>query len=311
MEQKSRHGGEYLREAISVYYQYNPDTLMPLLMLALAAQGKLSVESDPIEKVEFASLNISEVIKYEWVRLNPGLKRRLKELKSVGVKKVSAVGDVPEDLRDIYNTFHEYDTVKVVQEYHHRKGILVYHSSNTQSEMAERQYATLSLADELTAMSPDWLQDRFLFIANDILVKSGIQPKRPRIKVAQALKTLLKYEGKGIVYNPFAGCALAGAMVGGGENLYVDGDKDDKLLAVARLLCYGMNQSGCHVALRDSTKWLDGITPDYALSTFLGYPQGKSAFDTCLAHCLSDANFKGKYAGIAAPKDILRALLSV
>ena len=304
MELQSRHGGEYLRESINDYYQYNPDTLMPLLMLALAAQGKLSVESDPNEKVEFASLSISEVIDYEWVRLNQELKRRIKELKSDGVNKISAIGDVPDDLRDIYDTFLKYDNVTVVQEYHHRRGILVYHSSNTKSEMAERQYATLLLADKLTAMSPDWLQDQFLSVANDILVKSGIQPKRPRIKVAQALKALLKYEGKGIVYNPFAGCALAGAMVGGGENLYVDGDANDKLLAVARLLCYGTGQSGCHVALRDSTKWLDGITPDYVLSTFLGYPRGKSAFDTCLAHCLSDAKFKGKFAGIAAPKDI-------
>ena len=298
------HGAAFLRESINDYYQYNPDTLMPLLMLALAAQGKLSVEKDPRKGITFASMDIDEVMDYEWVKLNPELKKELKELKAEGAKIFAAVGKLPEDLKDIYETFHQYDTVTVVQEYHHRRGILVQHSSHAASEKAQRQYATLRLAGELAGAPQDWLQDQFMYIANDILVKSGIQPKRPRIRVAQALDALLDYDGKGVVYNPFAGCALAGAMVGGGKNLYVDGDSNDKLLAVARLLCYGAGQKGCHVEQHDSTLWREDITPDYVVSTYLGYPRGISAFDTCLAHCLKDSHFNGKFAGIAAPKDI-------
>ena len=252
----------------------------------------------------FASLNIDQVMEYEWVQLNPKLKKRLREARAEGDGYVSAVGKLPTEIKDIYDIFYQYDTVTVVQEYHHRRGILVHHSSNSVSEMAQRQYAALRLAEELLAVPQEWLQDQFLLISNDILVKSGIQPKRPRIRVAQALRVLLDYDGKGIVYNPFAGCALAAAMVGGGRNLYIDGDVNDKLLAVARLLCYGTGQKGCNVEQRDSTKWLKDITPDYVLSTFLGYPRGISAFDTCLSHCLKDFKFKGKFAGIAAPKDI-------
>ena len=43
---------------------------------------------------------------------------------------------------------------------------------------------------------------------------------------------------------------------------------------------------------------------DYVMSTFLGYPGGKSAFDICLSHCLEDFSGAGKFAGIAAPRDI-------
>ena len=122
--------------------------------------------------------------------------------------------------------------------------------------------------------------------------------------MAQALCTLLEYDGEGIVYNPFAGCALAAAMVGAGKNLVADGDKNDKLLAVARLLCYGTGQTGFDIEERDSLKWIQGKKADYVMSTFLGYPGGKSAFDICLSHCLEDFSGAGKFAGIAAPRDI-------
>ena len=130
MLQKQGRGSDYLRNSINDYYQYNPDTLMPLLMLALATQGKLFIETDPDCGTVFASINIDEVTAYEWVKLNPALKKRLKELKSEGANVISVVGDVPAELADIYETFHHYDTVTVVQEYHHRKDILVNHSSN-------------------------------------------------------------------------------------------------------------------------------------------------------------------------------------
>jgi len=297
-------GAGFLRKSIDDYYQYNPDTLMPLLMLALAAQGRLSVENDDKKGTVFASINIDEVWEYDWVKLNPALKKRFKETKAEGGESICVVGDVPVELKDIYETFHQYDTVTVVQEYHHRKGILVHHSSNSASEKAQRQYATLLFAEELIAAPREWLQNKFIQLANTLLVQSGIQPQRPRIRVAQALCTLLDYDGVGIVYNPFAGCAIAGAMIGAGKNLYADGDTNDKLLAAAKLLCYGTGQQGCNIEKRDSLKWIKGVKPDYILSTFLGYPGGKSAFEICLGHCLEDFKESGKFAGIASPKDI-------
>lgn len=305
MSKNSFHGPEHLANAIKTYYQYNPDTLMPMLMLSLATQGKLGIDSS-VKKgnTVFASINISEVMNYEWVKLNAPLKKRLREESSKGVQNLFSVGKIPPEMEPIYETFHQYDTVTVVQEYHHRKGILVHHSSNEASEKAQRQYATLFLVEEILSAPEDWLKRNFLEIANDLLEKSGIQPQRPRINVAKALCALLDYDGRGTVYNPFAGCALAAAMLGAGENLYADGDRNDKLLAVAKLLCYGSGQRGFNIEQRDSTKWLQGVKADYVLSTFLGYINGKSAFDLCLSHCLEDFTESGKFAGIAAPKNI-------
>ena len=305
MSQNSNHGPEYLANAIDTYYQYNPDTLMPLLMLSLAAQGKLELASQVKKNhTVFAAIDIEEVMGYEWVKLNAQLKKRLKDEASKGTRKIYSVGTVPAELESIYETFHHYDTETVVQEYHHRKGILVNHSSNASSEKAQRQYATLFLTEELLLAPVDGLQNSFLSIANSLLEKSGIQPQRPRIQVARALCALLDYDGEGIVYNPFAGCALAGAMIGAGKNLYADGDRNDKLLAAAKLLCYVTGQKDFNIELRDSTKWIQGVKPDYVISTFLGYPGGKSAFDICLSHCLEDFKESGKFAGIAAPKSI-------
>ncbi len=281
------HGPANLGQAIDDYYEYNPSTLMPLLLLALAAQGKLEVgnESKPGATV-FATVNIPEVEQYEWVKLNPALKRRLKEQKALGATDIVVYGFIPDELKNIYDTFHYYDTVTVVQEFHHRMGRLVQHSSNSASDKAQRQYAILCLADELQVPPLDWFENNFLDVANDIITRSGIQPKRPRLHVAETLRTLLCYFGHGVVYNPFAGSAIAAAMVGGGENLYVDGDSNEKLLAIARLLCYGTGQEGCHVEKHDSTKWIQGVKADYVLSTFLGYVNGKSAFYFCLSRFL-------------------------
>ncbi len=57
-------GSAFVRESIKDYYQFNPDTLMPLLMLALAAQGKLSIERDARQGINFASLDIDQVMNY-------------------------------------------------------------------------------------------------------------------------------------------------------------------------------------------------------------------------------------------------------
>ena len=305
MARQENQGFSILHEAIDTYYQYNPDTLTPLLMLALAAQNRLDVTNEPKNgETVFASIRADEVIDYDWCRLNPPLNKRIKAVLAEGKSTVSVVGSIPDDLKDIYDTFHQYDTVTVVQEYHHRKGRLVLHTENVASDSAQRQYATIMLAEQLISAPHDALAKRFLPLANGMLVDSGIQPRRPRIRVAQALKTLLNYDGKGIVYNPFAGCAIAAAMVGAGEKMFVDGDSNEKLLAIARLLCYGVGSKDSHVEKKDSLKWLQGNKPDYVLSTYLGYPGGKSAFDHCLAHCLEDFTDAGKYAGIAAPKDI-------
>ena len=295
----------HLSQAIDDYYQYNPDTLMPLLMLALAAQGQLEVGN----KVKpgatiFASVNIPEVEQYEWVRLNPALKRQLKAQKALGATDIIVSGDISGEMKDIYDTFYQYDTVTVVREYHHRMGRLIQHSDNSASEKAQRQYAILRLAEELLAPPAEWFETYFLQVANDMIIQSGIQPKRPRIRVAEALCALLGYFGEGVVYNPFAGCAIAAAKIGGGKNLYVDGDANDKLLAIAKLLCYGTGQEGCHVEKRDSTKWIQGSKADYVLSTYLGYIDGKPAFDFCLRRCLDEFGESGKFAGIVAPKNI-------
>lgn len=300
-----KHNPATLRSSINDYYHYNPDTLMPLLMLALASQGKLYVGTECKKGyTTFASIDIDEVGSYEWVRLNPSLKKRLKEAKAVGATQIGVFGDIPNELGDIYNIFHEYDTVTVVQEYHHRQGILINHSSHVESDKAQRQYATICMAREFEAAPQGELQSTFLNHANILLELSGIQPKRPRIQVAEALSALIDYDGEGKVYNPFAGCAFAGAMIGAGEQLYADGDENNKLLSVARLLCYGTGQRGYDIKVRDSKQWVDGFNPDYVVSTYLGYVDGKSAFDFCLSHCLDSFVDRGKFAGIVSPKEI-------
>jgi hypothetical protein len=44
---KSKNYSDTLHDAVENYYQYNPDTLMPLLMVALAAKGELNITSEP------------------------------------------------------------------------------------------------------------------------------------------------------------------------------------------------------------------------------------------------------------------------
>ena len=192
----------------------------------------------------------------------------------------------------------------MVREYHHRIGRLVHHSSNEASEKAQRQYATFVLAEALLDTPVSYLKEKYLNIFNHILVNSGIQPKRPRLRVARALSTLLQYDGKGLVYNPFAGCSIAGAMLQSKTNFYGDGDSNDKLYAAGLLLNYGMGVSNEHFLQRDSRQWLNGKKIDYVISTYTGFINGESAFDFCLGKCLGDPDFKGRYAGMVLPKEI-------
>lgn len=293
-----------LRDSIANYYDYNPDTLMPLLMLALAAQGNLTVSYQEENENVFCSINLNEVMEYEWVRLDPALRKRFKQLLAEGKKSIRVTGKIEESLKDIYQTFYEYDNYTVVREYHHRIGILNHHSSNEASEKAHREYATYYLASTLLATPIEFLQRSFMSIADYMLVESGLQPERPRIEVAETLCSLLRYDRKGIVYNPFAGGGIAAAMILAGKNLYADADCNDKLFAVARLLNYGRGGDNSHVEQRNSLEWLNDMKIDYVMSTYRGYINGKTAFDFCLSKCFDSLSPNGKYAGIISPKDI-------
>ena len=293
-----------LENAIKFCFEHNPDTLMPLLLLTLATQRRLAVKTQVQDgETVFAAIDAAQVLEYDWCRYNPALKKRLKGVLAEGGSSIYVTGALSSELKDIFNTFHHYDTVTVVQEYHHRRGRLVFHTENIAANNALRQYATIVFAEKLL-LYPERIRRDFLALANQLLVESGIQPRRPRIKVAEALRTLLKYDGKGVVYNPFGGCALAAAMIHARKDLYIDGDVNEKILAISRLLCHGVGSQRFNIEKRDSTKWLQGPKPDYVLSTYLGYPGGKSAFDLCLSHCLDDFSGSGRYAGIAAPRDI-------
>ena len=147
------------------------------------------------------------------MELDAPLKRRVNKWIKDGVTTVAVDMEIGRSLLQIYKTLKNNDEYDVVREYHHRIGRLVHHSSNEASEKAQRQYATLVLAEALLDAPVPYLKDRYLNIFNHIWNKSGVQPKRPRLRVAYALSTLLQYDGKGLVYNPFAGCSIAGAML--------------------------------------------------------------------------------------------------
>ena len=92
-----------LSEVIDAYYHYNPDTLMPLLMLALAAQRRLTVTTRPRKgDTVFASISAAEVAGYDWCQLDPPLKKRIKAVLDAGDSSISVMGSIPEDLKDIY-----------------------------------------------------------------------------------------------------------------------------------------------------------------------------------------------------------------
>ena len=60
-----------IRDAVDNYYYHNPDTLMPLLMLALAAKGKLSISVGTNKPDAFACvLSPIEIINYDWFSNN-------------------------------------------------------------------------------------------------------------------------------------------------------------------------------------------------------------------------------------------------
>lgn len=294
-----------LHDAVENYFHYNPDTLMPLLMLALATRGLLKItETQQRSYYVACSLCIDEIKNYDWVVLNEKLSKKILNLRNKGVQYMNVELDLGRSLYPIYQIFLRNDTKDVVQEHHHRMGRLVQHSSHMTSEKAQREYATYILADAMINYPQEDLKNEYLYTFNYILEKSGLQPERPRTYVARTLSALLNYDGQGLVYNPFAGCSIAGAMLQSATNYYGDGDSNDKIYAAGLLLNYGMGVSNEHFIQRDSTQWLEGKKIDYVLSTYTGYIQGNTAFDFCLGKCLADEHFTGKYAGMVMPREI-------
>lgn len=293
-----------LYDALDNYYHYNPDTLMPLLMLASATHGHLKITENNWENTYVCSLAIDEIKDYDWVQLNDKLKEKVETCRSKGVQYINVEMYLDSNLKTIYEIFCRNDEEDVVKEHHHRIGILIEHSYNMESKMALRQYATYILAETMISYPIEELKHEYLIIFNYILEKSNLQPMRPRLNVARTLSALLNYDGKGLVYNPFAGCSIAGAMLQSAENYYGDGDSNDKIYSVGMLLNYGMGVSNEHFIQRDSTLWLEGKKIDYVLSTYTGHIQSNTAFDFCLGKCLADEQFTGKYAGMVAPREI-------
>lgn len=152
-----------LHDAVENYYQYNPDTLMPLLMLALAAQDKIKLNTKHDDSAHvFCKVSLNEIINYDWVQLDPTLKKRVKTAIANGETTFSIEGEIDHTLMDIYDTFHHYDTFTVNEEYHHKIGILYDHSNNAASDKAHRQYAMICLAEAMIDAPMEWLSERFL-----------------------------------------------------------------------------------------------------------------------------------------------------
>ena len=139
------------------------------------------VKQRPIKRDYVGSMSMKN-----FSRNFPLLVSKIKEIAD-NHQVICAEGIVDDSIKDIYDTFYQYDTKTVVQEYHHRIGRLIHHTSNEAYEEAHRQYATLCLVEAIIDLPPRWLKDCFLNVANHILVKSGLQPERPRLQVAKTL----------------------------------------------------------------------------------------------------------------------------
>ena len=294
-----------IEDVIDYYYSQNPDTLMPLLLVALAANGKMTINSTEQEiDVVYRSYDLVQLLTMDWVKQNEVLNKRISGWKQQGKRFVSIDLQLDDWLLNIYNILKKYDEVTVKYEYHHRIGLLYDHSPGNETEKMQRDFAAYILSDVLLNIPSDFYERNYLYIYNYLLVKSGIQPARPRKEVAEMLVALLDYQSDGVVYNPFAGCSFVGAMLNAGENLYADGDVNEKLFALGLLLNYGMKGNNKHFVQRDSTKWIYGVCPSYVITTYRGYPQGIPAFYFCLEKCLDTLTDNGKFAGVILPKDL-------
>ena len=293
-----------IEDVIDYYYSQNPDTLMPLLLVALAANGKMTISSTEREIDEvYRSYDLLQLLTMDWVKQNEVLKKKILGWQKQGKRFVSIDLQLDDWLFYIYYILREYDEVTVEYEYHHRIGLLYDHSSGNETEKMQRDFAAYILSDVLLNISSDFYERNYLYIYNYLLVKSGIQPARPRKEVAEMLVALLDYQSGGVVYNPFAGCSFVGTMLNAGENLYADGDANEKLYALGLLLNYGMKGNNKHFVQRDSTKWIEGVCPSYVTTTYRGYIQGIPAIYFCLEKCMHSLADNGKFAGVISPKD--------
>ena len=299
---KNQHLYNIISEAIEVYYQYSSDTLCPLLMLALASHGKLHACPQKDDYI-FACINPKEVILYEWVQLDAPLLARVRKAQKNN-EDICISGEKEESVKDIFELFYKYDNYAVAQELHRSLGVQYHHSNQEESEKYHQAYATIWFGERLLDLPIEWLNENFMELANSILVKSGLKPDRPRIKVAEVLFALLKYDGYGTVYNPFTGCGFIAALIKAGDELYADGDANPQLNAVSRLILYGMGESSIHFEPYDSTKWRNEMQFDYIVSTYRGYINGQSSIDFFLSKCCTSLNVVGRFAGIASPHDL-------
>lgn len=288
--------------ALDFYYEKNPDTLKPLLMASLSTRGYLHVtktEEKPADAL--FSLSICDALSFDWVRLNAGLKKLFKGMEILGQLYFNVEIELPEEMRAAYQFVRQYDDC-TVPDSHHRLGILDNHSHNKLSEKAHANLAGIQLAQKLIDENNFLLSEKnFIIIANSILERSKIQPARPRLQVAETICAMLKYDGNGTVYNPFSGPGLAAALLKAGERLYADGSMVDSDYVSALLINYGTGGSNTHFVRRDSTQWINWVSPDYVICTYLGYIGEQSAFDFCLSKCFKTFRGKGRMVAMVSP----------
>ena len=296
---------------LDFYYEKCPDTLAPLLMLASATRNHLYVtETAEAPNDALCSLEIDEILLSEWAIINRQLMLRGMNMSAEEKKFINVEIEFDDSLQLAYRYVKQYDNV-TIKDQHHRLGKLDNHSHTKFSEQAHKKYATIIFAEFLIGSKTQILKDNFIILANTILEKSKIQPERPRMQVADTIVELLKYDGNGTIYNPFSGVGLAAAMLHAGSNLYADGSKVDSDFVSALLVNYGAGGSNLHVNKRDSSQWINWLTPDYVICTYLGYVVTQSAFDFCLSHCLDTFEGHGRMVAMISPNLIFDEMSDV
>lgn len=283
-----------LLDLVHNYYKNYPDTLMPLLFLSLATKGKISVSEDSTPNSSaYKVFNLEEMAERVWVKNDELLKSRVDDLLASDIHFINITLELDTQTAGIYSLFKEHDEVTVVHEYHERIGRLVDHM---RIDKLQKDYSLLIMIEEFLKQQ-DVLQEQFLELFDEVLCISGLQPKRSRLEIAEMLKALIDYDGKGLVYNPFAGISYIGTMLKAGDHLIADGH-DPRILAAGQLLNYGMGGNNSHFKKHDSTQWVNEKKLDYVVSTYRGYVSGVPALTFCLSKCFESLSANGKYAGV-------------
>ncbi|MCQ2145994.1 MAG: SAM-dependent methyltransferase, partial [Bacteroidales bacterium] len=282
------------------YYKFNTANSMPLLFLALAARNRIRVTQNhtPVEGA-YRSFSLQEMKDLNWVKEDAKLRKRISSLLRRGYASVDIEFDLDIQTAAVYSIFVKNDEETVVQEHHHRIGRLIDHRDDLVSYRMHQKYSALRLVRFLINHK-SYVSKTFINLYHKVLVKSGLQPERPRLVVANAISALAEYSGNGTVYVPFAGIGIVGAMLGpkAGDRLYVDGDPNPKLLACGRLLNYGMGGNNAHFELRNSLQWISVKPLELVISTYRGFPGGKSAFSFSYEKSMESLSDSGKYIGV-------------